>query len=61
MIISITYAASSSTIELPADFVPNILNNVNLMLSSFGGYITLIIGIIAVALLIEIFIGSIKK
>jgi hypothetical protein len=52
---------TTTTINLPSGFVSDILNNANALFSSFSGYITLIIGIILAAVVIEILIGVLRR
>jgi len=52
---------ATTTINLPSGFVGDILNNANALFSSFSGYITLIIGIILAAVVIEILIGVLRR
>jgi len=51
----------ATTINLPSGFVGDILSNANALFSSFSGYITLIIGIILAAVVIEILIGVLRR
>lgn len=52
---------TTSTIQLPANFVEYSLNNATNLLASFGGYITLIVGVLLAVIVIEILIGALKK
>ena len=52
---------STSSIQLPTDFISGILTQTTTMLSNFSGYITLIVGILLAVVVIEIIIGAIRK
>ena len=52
--------SASSSIQLPSDFVANIWQQANALFGSLGVYIATIIGILVVAIVIEIIIGALK-
>jgi hypothetical protein len=52
---------TTSTLQLPADFVSNILAQATALLTSFGNYIALIIGILLALVAIEFLISAIRK
>lgn len=52
---------STSTIQLPTDFIANVLAQATALLGNLGGYIALIVGVLLAVLVIEILIGAIKK
>jgi len=52
---------STSTIQLPTSLVADIITQVTALLSNFSGYITLILGVILAAVVIEILIHSLRK
>jgi len=49
-----------SLITLPNDFVGNIASSTNDTISSFSGYITLIIGIVLAGVVLELIIGAVR-
>jgi hypothetical protein len=51
---------ATSTIQLPADFVSNILTAATALISNFSGYLTLIIGILLGMLVIGFLISFLK-
>jgi hypothetical protein len=51
----------TSTINLPSNFVSDILSNANALFSSFSGYITLIIGVVLAVVVIEVLINILRK
>ena len=57
----VALADVTSTIVLPDSFISNIWGNVNSLFTGINGYITLIIGVILAAVVLEIIIGAIKK
>jgi len=48
-------------ITLPEGFVGDITDNIGTILSDLSGYLTLIIGVVLGAVVIEIIIGAIRK
>jgi len=52
---------SSTTIQLPEGFVSNILESAGGIFTTFSGVITLIVGVLLAALVIEIIIGALRK
>jgi len=52
---------STTTIQLPAGFASDVLMQATALLSNFGGYITLIIGILLGLLAIGALIGFLHK
>lgn len=51
----------TSTIALPTDFVANVLNFSQNLFTSWSGYITLIVGVILAALVLDIIIGALHR
>ena len=55
------FAASTSSIELPASFNSDIWAQASSLFGSFSPYITMIIGVVLAAIVLEILIGALHK
>lgn len=52
---------STSTIQLPVNFVADIITQATSFLGNLSGYLVLIIGIIVAVIVVEILIGALRK
>lgn len=48
-------------ITLPSDFTSGIASNTSALASDFSPYLTLVLGILLLAVVVEIIIGALKK
>jgi hypothetical protein len=51
---------NTSTIQLPATFVPDLIAQVSALWSNFSGLIILILSILTIALVLDILFGAIR-
>jgi len=51
---------STSTIELPSNFVDNLLGQVNQLFTNFQGLIILIVSVLVISIVIEIIIHALR-
>lgn len=49
------------TIEMPGGFIENLLGHATGIITNFSPYITLVLGVLLAAVVIEIIIGSLRK
>jgi len=54
-------ADATSTIQLPATFVADVLSKATDTLSNLSGYITLLLGVLLGVLVVEILIHTLRK
>jgi len=57
---ALALADASSSIQLPTDFIANIWQQANALFGSLGVYIAMIIGVLVVAIVIDIIIGALR-
>lgn len=50
----------TSTIELPSNFVSNLIDQVTGLLSNFSPYIVLIVSVLLIAIVIDIIVGALR-